>query len=80
MGSRDRRAAYGYRRLHRTSLQVDRGADALLAYTKPTFEQGLRAEGTEQRDVHRSGHDPPHTSAADEGRLAEHFAKVSLLT
>src|SRR5215211_517658 len=48
---------------------MDRGADARVAYTKPPFEQGLRAEGAEQRDLHQGGDDPPDTEAAGEGRL-----------
>src|SRR5829696_6428138 len=53
---------------------MDRGAYALLADAKPPFEQGLRAAGAEQRDVHRGGHDPPDTEAAGGGsvNLAKH--------
>ena len=43
---------------------MDRGAYALLADAKPPFEQGLRAAGAEQRDVHQDGYDPPDTEAA----------------
>src|SRR5215210_3115094 len=48
---------------------MDRGADAWVANTKPPFEQGLRAEGADQRDVHQGGDDPPDTEAASEGRV-----------
>src|SRR5215213_1628463 len=48
---------------------MDRGADAWVANTKPPFEQGLRAEGAEQRDVHQGGDDPPDTEAAGEERV-----------
>ena len=53
---------------------MDRGAYALLADAKPPFEQGLRAAGAEQQDVHRGGHDPPDTEAAGGGsvNLAKH--------
>src|SRR5215213_5941124 len=42
---------------------MDRGADAWVANTKPPFEQGLRAEGADQRDAHQGGDDPAHTRA-----------------
>src|SRR5215210_6668368 len=48
---------------------MDRGADAWVANTKPPFEQGLRAEGADQRDVHQGGDDPPDTEAAGEERV-----------
>src|SRR5215203_2514210 len=48
---------------------MDRGAYAWVANTKPPFEQGLRAEGAEQRDVHQGRDDPPDTEAAGEGRV-----------
>ena len=48
---------------------MDRGADAWVANTKPPFEQGLRAEGVEQRDVNQGSDDPPDTEAAGEGRV-----------
>src|SRR4051812_31600911 len=48
---------------------MDRGADAWVANTKPPFEQGLRAEGADQRDVHRGGDDPPDTEADGEERV-----------
>src|SRR5215212_10598254 len=62
---------------------MDRGADAWVANTKPPFEQGLRAEGADQRDVHQGGDDPPDTEAAGEERvnltkqaLRKSFAKL----
>ena len=48
---------------------MDRGTDARVVDAEPPFEQRLRAEGTEQRDVHRGGHDPPDTEAAGEGSV-----------
>jgi hypothetical protein len=33
---------------------------------EPPFEQRLRAEGAEQRELHGGGHDPPDTEAAGE--------------
>jgi hypothetical protein len=48
---------------------MDSGAYAWMVDTKPSFEQELRADGAEQRDVHRSGYDPPDTEAAGEGRV-----------
>src|SRR5215216_3469219 len=48
---------------------MDRGADAWVANMKPPFEQGLRAEGADQRDVHQGGDDPPDTEAAGEERV-----------
>src|SRR5215218_1512271 len=45
---------------------MDRGADAWVANTKPPFEQGLRAQGADQRDVHQGADDPPDTEAAGE--------------
>src|SRR5919202_736410 len=69
MGTGDCRAECGYRRLRRTAPQMDRVAGAWMVDTKPSFEQGLRADGAEQRDVHRDSHDPPHTQAAGEGSV-----------
>src|SRR3712207_5021987 len=45
-----------------------------MADAEPPFEQRLRAEGAEQRDVHGGGHDPPDTEAVGEGsvNLAKH--------
>ena len=40
-----------------------------MADAEPPFEQRLRAEGAEQRDVHRGGDDPPDTEAAGEGSV-----------
>src|SRR3954470_10206432 len=40
-----------------------------MADPEPPFEQRLRAEGAEQRDLHRGGHDPPHLDAAGEGSV-----------
>src|SRR5215218_6219323 len=48
---------------------MDRGTDARVADAEPPFEQRLRAEGAEQRDVHRGCHDPPNTEAAGEGSM-----------
>ena len=48
---------------------MDRGAYAWMGDTKPSFEQGLRADGAEQRDVHRDSYDPPDTEAAHEERV-----------
>src|SRR5215208_5973547 len=36
---------------------------------EPPFEQRLRAEGAEQRELHGGGHDPPDTEAAGEGSV-----------
>ena len=44
---------------------------------EPTFEQRLRADGAEQRELHRGGNDPPDTEAA--GEESGNFAKLSLL-
>ena len=55
---------------------MDRGTDALLAAAEPPFEQRLRAEGAEQRDVHRGGDHPPDTEAAGEGSV--NFTKQAL--
>jgi len=40
-----------------------------MADPEPPFEQRLRAEGAEQRDHHRGGHDPPDAEAAGEGSV-----------
>ena len=52
------------------------GEPHIGANTKPPFEQGLRAEGVEQRDVYQGGDDPPDTEAAGEGRV--NFTKQAL--
>ena len=51
------------------ALWLGGGADIWMADAEPPFEQRLRAEGAEQRDVHRGGHDPPDTEAAGEGSV-----------
>lgn len=48
---------------------MDRGADARVADTEPSFEQRLRGEGADERDFHGGGHDPPDTEAASEGKV-----------
>jgi DNA invertase Pin-like site-specific DNA recombinase len=48
---------------------MDRGADIWMADAEPPFEQRLRAEGAEQRDLHRGGDDPPHLDAAGENSM-----------
>src|SRR3954464_10626675 len=40
-----------------------------MADAEPPFEQRLRAEGAEQRELHGGGHDPPDTEAAGEGSV-----------
>src|SRR3954463_8485783 len=40
-----------------------------MADAEPPFEQRLRAEGAEQRELHGGGHEPPDTEAAGEGRV-----------
>lgn len=45
---------------------MNRGADAWVVDAEPLFEQGLRAAGAEQRDLHRGGHAPAYTEAAGE--------------
>src|SRR5215213_4909118 len=40
-----------------------------MADREPPFEQRLRAEGAEQRELHGGGHDPPDTEAAGEGSV-----------
>ena len=69
MGTGDRRAECRERRLRRTTPQMDRGAYAWMVGTKPSFEQGLRADGAEQRGVHRDSYDPPDTEAAGEASV-----------
>src|SRR5215204_2084052 len=48
---------------------MDRGADARVADAEPPFEQRLRAEGADQRDLHGGGHDPPDAEATREGSM-----------
>src|SRR3954471_11635133 len=40
-----------------------------MADAEPPFEQRLRAEGAEQRELHGGGHEPPDTEAAGEGSV-----------
>ena len=47
-----------------------------MADPEPPFEQRLRAEGAEQRDLHGGGHDPPDAEAAGEGSV--NLAKQAL--
>src|SRR5215210_169315 len=48
---------------------MDRGADARVADAEPPFEQRLRAEGADQRDLHGGGHDSPDAEATREGSM-----------
>ncbi len=58
---------------------MDRRANIWVVDTEPPFEQRLRADGAEQRDLHRGGHDPPDVEAAGEGNvnLTEHALRVT---
>jgi hypothetical protein len=40
-----------------------------MAGAEPPFEQRLRADGAEQRELHGGGHDPPDTEAAGQGSV-----------
>ena len=46
--------------------------------TSPPSEQGLRADGAEQRDVHRGGHDPPDVEVAGKGSVNLTITKQAL--
>src|SRR5215212_4497304 len=48
---------------------MDSGADAWMVDRKTAFEQGLRAEGADERGVHRDSYNQPDTEAAGEGRV-----------
>src|SRR5215211_1628634 len=48
---------------------MDSGADAWMVDRKTSFEQGLRAEGADERGVHRDSYNQPDTEAAGEGRV-----------
>ena len=55
---------------------MDRGADARVADAGPPFEQGLGADGANERGLHRDGDDPPDPEAAGEGSV--NLAKQAL--
>ena len=52
-----------------TPEAVDCGADVRIAVEGPATRQGLRAEGPDQRDTHRSGEGPTPATAASESRV-----------
>ena len=55
---------------------MDRGTDVQLAWAEPPVEQGLRAEGADQRVSNGSRDDPAHLEATGEVSLS--LAKQAL--
>ena len=60
---------------------MERGVDFWVVDAELPFEQRLRADGAEQRDLRGGGHDPPDAEASCEGsmNLTEHAPREGSL-